>query len=724
MRVYSMVTHPELRGWVFCFWGRKSPISINLLIIFLVSSIACVAAHAQNSVPVKFEVDKILFVGNSSVESDELLDVIYTRETPGAISQFLYGIFGEKFGSKSVVFDPGLISADVEKLKDFYQGRGFFDVQVRDSISHDTTKSLVTVWFIIDEGQPSIIESLEYRGLGNLPRNLWEKIFGVPHLEAGAVFAKQLVDREIERVLRILENNGYPNAQFDRQRSMAQRFLSKNAIVLTLVFTTGEEIRFGVIGVNVDPPREDITDDIVIKQLDFETGDIYSAEKRVSSERNLNRLGIFEVSRINTISPAEAETTGTLPVEVFVRPRDKHELSPEITISDENNAFNLGFGLGYTNRNFFGDARSFNARSRLRTQSIQDWNLGSVFQGKGLREPTVLGAAELQFYLAQPYLFTRSLSGTWTFLLSAEKHSLYILPIVRNKIGITNRFDEMWNGFVEWTLERVSVEFIQPIDSTTTPIDLTRRREEERPQFNSILSVTLQRDATNDIFSPSSGSFASMTVEESGILPQVLKNLQPNLPFTAFYKVSLIGKWFQDVTDSRYNIFAYKLRTGYQDKYGVSRQDSTRRIPLNRRFFGGGSGSVRGWKSRDLGTMPASELQFGGNFIIEGSYEMRINYLRGFGKLWFIDLNNVWIVYFLDAGNVWASLKDFKARELAVAAGSGIRYETVFGPLRVDFGFRVYDPKETVGKKWFHEKRFFGDVLSNGVLHFGLGHSF
>jgi len=92
--------------------------------------------------------------------------------------------------------------------------------------------------------------------------------------------------------------------------------------------------------------------------------------------------------------------------------------------------------------------------------------------------------------------------------------------------------------------------------------------------------------------------------------------------------------------------------------------------------------------------------------------------------LWFVNLDNFWIVYFLDAGNVWTDVVTFKPRDISLAVGFGIRYETLFGPFRVDFGFRVYDPKEGAGKQWIFQKRLFGDVLSNGVLHFGLGHAF
>lgn len=681
----------------------------------------CSESSAE-AVPDSFEVRGVSFVGNEAFGDDELNEEIFTREGPGFISRFFYGIFGEILGSKAQVLNYDLLQLDIEKLRRYYHRHGYFEVGIHDSLEFDTARAAVDVLFLIEENRRSRVDSLEYRGLEGVDPEVINKIFNEPMLYVGMMFDETRISEEIDRILRVLENEGYATTRFEKEQSFVSRYLSTNNLYIVITFTLGRRLQFGGVTVTINPPREDITEDIVLKQLNFEPGQIYSRDKKISSERNLNRLGVFEAARVEAVPTPAAETTGVVPVEITVRPRDKHELNPEITVSDENNAFNLGLGLGYTNRNFLGDARSFSTRARLRTQSIQEWDFEGIRRGRGLRDPSVLGAVEVQFHLAQPYLFTRSLSGTWTFSLSADKQNLYILPIIRNKIGLSNRFSEFTFGFFDWTLERVSAEFLQ--DTVGAQIALSRLREEERPQFNSIFSVTLQHDRTNDIFSPTRGFFQSITLEESGILPKLLQNLQPGLPFTQFYKIALLGKWYEDVTRTRYNIFAFKLRAGYQDKYGESKRQDSIRIPLNRRFFAGGSGSVRGWKSRDLGAMPNNELQLGGNFILEGSYEMRINYFRGFGNLWFIDLDNFWVVYFLDAGNVWTDLRTFQSKDIALAAGFGIRYETLFGPFRIDYGFRVHDPKERSGKQWIFQKRFFGDILANGVLHFGLGHAF
>ena len=148
---------------------------------------------------------------------------------------------------------------------------------------------------------------------------------------------------------------------------------------------------------------------------------LYSNEKQVASERNLNRLDLFEAVHIDHPRLSDTSSSAIVPMEVSVRPRSRNEISPELGVSDENNAFNLGAGLGYTGRNFFGDGRTFSAHARVRTQDIQRWKFTRVFSDSGFRDPSVVGAVELQFQVLQPYLFSKNLSGSWTSTISAEK---------------------------------------------------------------------------------------------------------------------------------------------------------------------------------------------------------------------------------------------------------------------------------------------------------------
>jgi outer membrane protein assembly factor BamA len=671
------------------------------------------AAQAKEPDRRDVEVNRITFIGNTTFDGGLLANTIQSQETPSGFSKFLHSTFGEKFGSKPEIYQPEGIESDLKLIQDYYRSRGFYGAVVADSVTIDSAAARADVFFLIQEGKRSFVETVTYAGLDSIPADLKAKILAEPLLKPGMPYETSVASAEIARVLTFLVNNGYPTARCDYERYLAQLFLSTNNFRITFVFAPGRQYVFGAVTVKVDPPRDDITDDLSIRHLDFTTGELYSREKKITSERNLNRLGLFEAARVDHVAIPDTSSSRSIPMEILVRPRPRNELSPEVIVSNENNAFNIGLGLGYTNRNFLGDGRSFNIRARGRTQSIRE-----LFAGKSVRDTSVIGSADLQMQVLQPFLFNRTISGSVTSEVRADKQQFFILSILRLKAAVNKQVTQFTSGTLEWTLERVRPELL--VDTANQKYVIAQFREEDQEQFNSILTFTLQSDHTNDPFSPTEGYFRSIALEESGILPKLVT---VGLPFTQYYKTTLLGRWYTDLSTTRYNIFAAKVKTGYQDKYGESRTKDVR-IPLNRRFFAGGSGSVRGWKARQLGAMNDDLLELGGNFILEASAEMRVNYLRGFGKFLNLKLDNIWGVYFLDIGNVWSDLGSFRVRDIAVAAGIGFRYETLFGPFRIDYGFRVYDPKGEGAQQSIFHKRFFGETLGEAVLHFGIGHAF
>ncbi len=100
-------------------------------------------------------------------------------------------------------------------------------------------------------------------------------------------------------------------------------------------------------------------------------------------------------------------------------------------------------------------------------------------------------------------------------------------------------------------------------------------------------------------------------------------------------------------------------------------------IAPSRRLYAGGGSSVRGYGYQQIGPRDVNGDPSGGRSAIEFSLEARI----GTG---FID-GAVSVVPFVDAGSVGTGpTPDFN--EIKIGAGIGIRYETGFGPIRVDVG--------------------------------------
>lgn len=103
--------------------------------------------------------------------------------------------------------------------------------------------------------------------------------------------------------------------------------------------------------------------------------------------------------------------------------------------------------------------------------------------------------------------------------------------------------------------------------------------------------------------------------------------------------------------------------------FGDARAD----IPADKRLYGGGGGSVRGFGYQRLGPLDDDGQPLGGRSHVAFGTELRMRFDDSFGA-----------VIFLEGGNVYeGSTPDF-SEPLLWGAGAGFRYFTDFGPLRLD----------------------------------------
>jgi hypothetical protein len=144
-------------------------------------------------------------------------------------------------------------------------------------------------------------------------------------------------------------------------------------------------------------------------------------------------------------------------------------------------------------------------------------------------------------------------------------------------------------------------------------------------------------------------------------------------------------------------------------------------IPFSKSFFAGGSNDNRAWTAYDLGPGTSdNNNEFNeANMKLAFSFEYRY---KLFGKL-----NGA---FFTDAGNIWNVLDDVTDRkatfndieslkDLAVGAGFGLRYDFDFFILRLDTGFKAYDPTYGNNNRWLKDFNF-----SNAVYNIGINYPF
>ena len=126
-------------------------------------------------------------------------------------------------------------------------------------------------------------------------------------------------------------------------------------------------------------------------------------------------------------------------------------------------------------------------------------------------------------------------------------------------------------------------------------------------------------------------------------------------------------------------MIANRLRFGSIDAPTSSdAPDASEIVPYFKRYFLGGSTSLRGWGRYEVSPLTSSGLPIGGLSLLEGSSEIR---LRVTDKLS--------LVGFVDYGGVGAESWKPTTDGLRADVGPGVRYRTPVGPVRFDFGYQL-----------------------------------
>ncbi len=120
-------------------------------------------------------------------------------------------------------------------------------------------------------------------------------------------------------------------------------------------------------------------------------------------------------------------------------------------------------------------------------------------------------------------------------------------------------------------------------------------------------------------------------------------------------------------------VLAYRIKIG-----GIVPNNPDSFIPQEERFYSGGSISVRGWYRSELGPLDENQDPLGGNSLLEGSLEARLPLQGSFS----------WAI-FLDAGNVWETSYTYKLDEIRYSLGTGLRFSTPIGPVRLDAAWPI-----------------------------------
>ncbi len=442
------------------------------------------------------------------------------------------------------------------------------------------------------------------------------------------------------RMRTALEDRGYAFARVDPPVAT----LDDTQRVLDLAFpvVTGPRVRIGAISIE---GLKRVRARFVRRRLPLRRGEPYSPAAIERARTELIDIGVFSTVSVHVgKAPAAA---GGVPITFVVRERPRHAVSINAAYSSD-----LGGsgGVTWTDRNVFGHAERLSVSSAVT-------NIGGG-------STTGLGY-DVSTKLVKPEFGDREQS--LQFAVTAVKQSLVAYDQTALTTGATlvRKLSTEWTANIGVTAAHELI--VQPPGSA-----LQRR-------YTLIeLPIGLNYDSTNlasPLQDPRRGMRDSLTVTPTrSIGPPSANFVITQLKLAGYLDLHRFG-W----TRPGRSVLAARALAGLAQGAGEFS------LPPDQRFYGGGSGTIRGFRYQGVGPVfPNTTTPVGGTAIIAGSLEFR----QRFGKNW-------GAAVFADAGQVSASLKPLPS-VLRVGIGAGLRYYTPIGPIRIDFALpaKRYSPND------------------------------
>ncbi len=573
-----------------------------------------------------YEVRNVSFHGNKTLEEDFLLDQLALKKVS----------YVEKLITKATPFlySQRLVDLDMERLRRIYQSEGFLNTRVSLApLEINEKKRTVKVVVQIEEGEPVLADSVVIRSTRETPRidkdSLTRKVFKEMKLLKGKRFRDEWIQQDLQVIENAFRNLGYAYVKVDYALNLKPEQL-KTGIVYSV--DPGPVSQFGETTVK---GNVHVDEALIRKQLNYKEGDLYNKSLLTDTREDLYFLQLF---RVVSVLPQKDASTEKNPIPVLLYVEEAPRLSTRVGVGyGTEDKFRTFLDLNYLG--FLGSARRIN-----------------LYTKHSALEPYHVSLKWIQ----PQFIGTKSTISLNPFI-SRNSEPGYETRTYGLNVPVTYHFNKHLNStatyYYEKVKQRVEEGDLEPIGVVGDQFTYTKS--------GVLLSAVF--DNSTPKFTPRQGFNFSLGLKVNG------RVFGGDFNYTRLWADA---RHYQKM--GRF-VLALRLMAG-----GINSIDSHGFIPVEDRFYSGGSNSVRGWNRSELGPKRESGTPLGGNSILESNIELRYPLFWRFSG-----------VAFLDAGNVWQQAYTYKLNDLAYAAGGGLRIDTPIGPVRLDLGFPVWNEKRS-----------------------------
>jgi outer membrane protein assembly complex protein YaeT len=594
----------------------------------------------------QYRVTKLEITGNTAIPQAEFENSLRLRE-------------GQPFSESR-------LDADASLIEDLYRRRGYAAAKVQPAADARRTEGLaaqvpVAVRLEVFEGARTVVDAVHFEGNSGISEvDLRAKV----SLQPGTPYVIGQVTADRDAILIAYTNLGYENASV----TVTPAFADDNARVsLTFVVREGPQVFVDhvlIVG-NVRTST-----DTVEHELQIAPGDPLSLAKVNDSQRRLIALGLFRRVRVNELRHGD-ETKRDLLVSVEESPLNTIDYGfggegRLLPVAEENGFAETHFQVlpraffGYGRRNLFGKPRSLNLFSSVSVPLNQTTNTSFV-------EYRLLGTYR------EPNLFNTVTDGLLNVTAEQQIRSSFTYRRNLATAQLARRLSRAFSITGAYQIQRTELPAVS-VEPGSDP--LINRLFSPEPLRLSAFSASVIFDTRNDQANPTGGQYVSA----NGQIDAVAIGSQ-----VGFAKSFFRAQAFHLVPHANGAVFAANASLGLAAEFNTDLP-----IPEPERFFAGGDTTNRGFALDTLGvrhlppnpqldTIDRNGFPIGGDATVILNGELRVPVRGGLS-----------VVGFLDSGNVFQRVSQLSLPEMRNAVGFGVRYQSPFGPLRVDLGFKTH----------------------------------
>ena len=560
----------------------------------------------------KAENDETVLISGISIKG--LKDVELERIKDSMITPFP----SRKPWRKHPEFNEQFLEDDIKRIEQVLREHGYYGSTVTHTLDFRDGGRKVDIEIRVDQGDPVIVKTLRIAVLGDRPDDYVSDVAEVILLEEGKPFSQISYQKSKALITDLFSDRGYPLADI---RSEAIVNLRNREVDVEFTIDPGQEYYFGDV---IFRGNSGIATRLLEREIEYERGDLFSLKETQKSRANIFETGLFNSVIVDTDYDEQKFEVRTV-YSVTERKLGTIRLGAGYATED-----NLRAQLSWSQRNFLDGGRTLRITS----------SYSSLTRGLLAR-------------LDQPHLVGRN--SSLAFLLDVRRDDF------PGYEGLSFDFNStLSKEFFDYLTLFSSLNVVYAdIKSQVlrTPIESARDSV-----FLTVVDLGIEYDLTDSLINPTSGMRLFLFMETP---IQVASSSR-----TDYLKFLAELRYYKDVSGV---VLGKRATIGNISTLG---ETGPLDVPIFKRFFAGGSASMRGYSFQHLSPLNSNRDPLGGNSMIIGNAEARFGLFNKLGA-----------VIFFDYGNVYSKSFGFSASDLKYAAGAGLRYHTIIGPIRADFGY-------------------------------------